>query len=117
MFAEVCLHQYEDFAQAAIEMIGRYRAHHPDAVAVALAFFDMMTGDEDLFRLLQRDLIMGNDDLPHFRSQPQFRQLIGIIGDLPGFRSGDGKSDVKTLSRRRPDQRLLRTCRGKARRC
>lgn len=98
LFAEVCLHEYEDFANDALALITEYRQHHGKAVSVALAFFDMMTADKDLFRLLQRDLIIGNNAQQNFRSRAQFQQLIRHIDQLLGLKPGDPQSEIKSLS-------------------
>lgn len=98
LFAEVSLHKYEDFAQDALELIRRYQREHYPAVAFALAFFDMMVDDEDLFRLLQRDLIVGAGDQRHFRSHPQFEQLVRHLDEQLGLRREDPRSEVQRLS-------------------
>lgn len=98
LFAEVSLHEYEDFASDALARITDYRRRHSKAVSVALAFFDMMTGDKDLFRLLQRDLIIGDGGEQHFRSRPQYQQLIRFIDRLLGFDARDPRSEVRSLS-------------------
>ena len=98
LFAEVCLHQYEDFADDALARIKAYRRQHGKAVSVALAFFDMMTSNADLFRLLQRDLIIGSSEERHFRSRPQYQQLISFIDRLLGFETKDPRSEMRSLS-------------------
>lgn len=98
LFAEVCLHEYEDFASDALARINDYRRRHGKAVSVALAFFDMMTSDEDLFRLLQRDLIISNNGEQHFRSRAQYQQLISFIDRLLGFEAKDPRSEMRSLS-------------------
>lgn len=98
LFDEVCLHKYEDFAHNALDKITDYRRQHSKAASVALAFYDMMIGDEDLFHLLQRDLIAGQNGQPNFRSRPQYQQLIRFIDQLLGLKQNDPASEMKTYS-------------------
>lgn len=98
LFAEVSLHKYEDFADAALQKIAAHRKHYGKATSVALAFFDIMTEDEDLFRLLQRDLIVGHGGQPHFRSRPQYQQLSQHIDQLLGFNPDDPASEMTSFS-------------------
>ncbi|MGQ0700992.1 MAG: TetR/AcrR family transcriptional regulator [Panacagrimonas sp.] len=98
LFAEVSLHKYEDFADAALQRIATHRTRYGKATSVALAFFDIMIEDEDLFRLLQRDLIVGRGGQPHFRSRPQYQQLSQFIDQLLGFTLDDPSSEMKSFS-------------------
>lgn len=98
LFAEVCLHKYEDFER---ELLKRINAHVPGPatpVAVALAFFDMMTADNNLLRLFQRDMIAGTRTHEHFLSLWQDHHFRRLIDKALGFDPDNPQHQMKSFS-------------------
>lgn len=81
LFEEVSLHVYEDFERAVMARAQAIRDQHSAPVALALAFFDTLTEDPDLLRLLQRDMITSTGATPstRFLSQQNYRRLTKFV--------------------------------------
>ena len=98
LFAEVCLHKYEDFEREILKRVGEGRPGSQNAVTLALAFFDLLTEDNNLLRLLQRDMITGTPARSSFLCKQQYQHFRRIIDKALDFDPANPDSAMKSFS-------------------
>lgn len=98
LFEEVSLHKYEDFERAVLQRTRTAGNGPVDAAQLALAFFDTLTADRNLLRLLQRDMIVEPATQTRFLSHRQYQHFRQVIERQLQLEAGSFEGEMMLFS-------------------